>query len=491
MRKLVIASAILASLLIMPLGVLAASPSASPGPTTPPTDAKRATDALGYLQSAQKFNGSIDASIGETADYVIGAAAAGYDPSTLVGCPNTDSGPAASALSYLAGASDGAAADAAKTGKAILAVLAAGRDPANFAGRNLTARLAALYHSATGAYGDGSTFGQSFAVLAVVASGGTVPAAAVAELKALQDPDGSWSYGTAPVAAGQGDTNSTAIALMALDVAGNRTADATGLAYLRTQQLADGGFPYQNSDAYGPPTSDPDSDSIVLQALVAAGQNPTGANWLKGAKSVLTHLRTTQAASGGFAYPGQAPNAFTTSQVPAALSQIPYAHAVHWTAGRRPPIECISTPATGMPAPTPSVGATPTPSVGATPTLTPTAIPTATPTPAPTAVPTPAARRTVRPVVQPTPSILPADSPAPTDTAAPTATVVPTEDLAAADASGPTEQAAGVTFSPGDSSPSPSDSSVPTPLIYLAVAVLGLGVVLGGGWVYINRPWTR
>ncbi|HEY5471988.1 MAG TPA: hypothetical protein VIK32_02230, partial [Candidatus Limnocylindrales bacterium] len=77
MRRLVVASAILASLLIMPLGVLAASPSASPGPTTPPTDAKRATDALGYLQSAQKFSGSIDASIGETADYVIGAAAAG------------------------------------------------------------------------------------------------------------------------------------------------------------------------------------------------------------------------------------------------------------------------------------------------------------------------------------------------------------------------------------------------------------------------------
>src|SRR5665811_2125555 len=72
MRRLVVASAILATLLILPLGVLAASPSASPGPTTPPTDAQRAASALGSLQSAQKSNGSIDASIGNTADSVIG-----------------------------------------------------------------------------------------------------------------------------------------------------------------------------------------------------------------------------------------------------------------------------------------------------------------------------------------------------------------------------------------------------------------------------------
>jgi len=38
---------------------------------------------------------------------------------------------------------------------------------------------------------------------------------------------------------GDGDTNSTAIALMALNVAGVHTADSTGLAYLHTQQIAD------------------------------------------------------------------------------------------------------------------------------------------------------------------------------------------------------------------------------------------------------------
>ncbi|MGZ6268124.1 MAG: hypothetical protein ACXWNR_06135, partial [Candidatus Limnocylindrales bacterium] len=236
MRRSVVASAILATFLSLPLAL------AAPASAAPPTDSQRATAALQYLLAAQRTDGSIDGSLGETADLVIGTAAAGYDPATLHGC-SAGTG----ALDFLATASDLAATDANKTGKAILAVVAAGGDPSSFAGRNLLARLTALYH-AGGAYGDGSTFSQSFAILALVASGQTVPSAAIAELEALQGSvDGSWTYGTsAPVAAGDGDSNSTAIALMALHAARVDTADATAFTYLHSQQLDDGGFPYQN-----------------------------------------------------------------------------------------------------------------------------------------------------------------------------------------------------------------------------------------------------
>jgi hypothetical protein len=346
MRRLVIASAILAILLTMPLGAAATSPTPTPapiptaGPTFPSTatDSARATAALSYLLAAQSPDGSIDKSLGETADYIIGAAAAGYDPAALTGCTAGGTG----ALTFLATASDAATTDAAKTGKTILAVVASGLDPAAFSGRNLVGRLAALYHAGTGAYGDGSTFAQAFAILAVDASGGTVPPAATAELAALQDSDGSWSYGKAPVAAGSGDTNSTAMALMALDAAGVHSADATGFAYLATQQLADGGFPYQNSTAYGPPASDPDSDSVVLQALVAAGQDPTSSTWSKGSANVLTSLRASQINDGGFYFPGSGESAFTTSEVPAALAGVPYGAATHPKPG-------ASVPATGCP----------------------------------------------------------------------------------------------------------------------------------------------
>jgi len=361
MRRLVAAGAILAALLTMPLGLAAANPTATPapiptaGPPFPSTasDSARAAAALSYLLAAQSPDGSIDKSLGETADYVIGAADAGYDPATLTGCTAGGTG----ALAFLATASDAATTDAAKTGKTILAVVAAGLDPAAFSGRNLVARLAALYHADTGAYGDGSTFAQAFAILAVDASGGAVPPAATARLAALQDGDGSWSYGKAPVAAGSGDTNSTAMALMALDAAGVRSADGTGFAYLATQQLADGGFPYQNSTTYGTPASDPDSDSVVLQALVAAGQNPTSGAWSEGSANVLTSLRASQIVDGGFFFPGSGESGFTTSQVPAALVGLPYGAETKPKPGMAvPPTACPNYVPVASAAPSASTG---------------------------------------------------------------------------------------------------------------------------------------
>ena len=453
MRRLVVASAILATLLTLPLGLAAALPTSA----SVPTDSEQATAALRYLWAAQRPNGSLDGSLGETADFVIGTAAAGYDPATLQGCAGT-----ATALDFLATASDGAPADAAKTGKTILAVVAAGGDPAGFHGRDLLARLAALYHPDTGVFGDGSTFSQSFAILGIEAGGGSVPAAALAELKALQDSDGSWSYGTAPMAAGDGDTNSTAIALMALGSAGDHSADATALAYLRTQQLADGGFPYQNASVWGPPASDPDSDAVVLQALVAADQDPEGASWQQGSNTVLTHLRSGQGADGGFAYPGMPEGAFTTSQVPAALMRAPYAAAVHWTAGR-------SLSAIDCPSPSPNAGSTA--SAGST------ARPTAKPTVRPTAKPT------VRPTASPTDSIATAEPTEPTQTPTGEATSTATESPDA------TAAVAGATSAPGGPS-GPTDSS-PTPLLYGAAALLGLVFALGGRWALIARSGRR
>ena len=72
MRRLVVASAILAALLTWPLAQAAASPA---NPALAGTDSQRATAALEYLLAAQGSNGSIDSSLGETADFVIGAAA--------------------------------------------------------------------------------------------------------------------------------------------------------------------------------------------------------------------------------------------------------------------------------------------------------------------------------------------------------------------------------------------------------------------------------
>lgn len=378
MRRLVVASAILATLLTAPLSLAVAAstpapsapPVVTPGPTYTATasDSDRATAALSYLLAAQQSNGSLDSSLGETADFVIAAAEAGYDPSTLTGCNMGES-----ALDYLAAASDQAANDAAKTGKVLLAVVAAGRNPAAFEGRSLVTRLAALYHGKTGLYGDGSTFGQAFGILALSASGGTVPLVATNALMALRGSDGSWSYGATPPAAGQGDTNSTAIALMALDASGVHDADAKALKYLATQQLKDGGFPYQNSNASGKPVSDVDSDALVVQALKGAQQDAGSDEWSKNGANALTAIRASQSADGGFAYPGSPESAFTTSQVPAALLGTWYAEAAKPTPGAAvPAVNCANY--------TPSPTAVPTPTPSPKPTPSPTPVPTAAPT---------------------------------------------------------------------------------------------------------------
>jgi hypothetical protein len=461
MRRSLVASAILATLLSAPLGLAALPLSAAEV-----TDSDRATAALRYLWAAQLPDGSIDGSIGETADFVIGTADAGFDPSTLRTCSGT-----AGALDFLAAASDSAAVDAAKTGKAVLAVVAAGDDPTAFAGRDVLARLAALYHSDSGAYGDGSTFAQSFAILGLRSAGVAIPATAIAELKTLQGSDGSWSYTATAPAAGEGDTNSTAIALMALDAAGDHSADSSALAYLHTQQLSDGGFPYQNSSAWGPPTSDPDSDSIVIEALIAAGQDPEGSAWLQGSNSAFTNLRAAQGSDGGFVYPGFGESAFTTSQVPAALSRVPYGAAVSWTAGRSLPAIACPTP-TATPSPTASATATASPSPTRTAPPGPTALPTALPTAHPTVAPTPTSETSAtEPALTAQPS--PAASPAQTAEPSPIGLASPS----------PTSGVEGAVSEPADSGDSP--------LPYVAAAAVALLVVAGGGWVLSARPGRR
>ena len=473
MRRLAVASAILATLLTAG-GTIAAGST----PLVVSSDAARATAALEYLLVAQGSDGSIDASLGETSDYVIGAAAAGYDPATLTGCAGTTG-----ALDFIAAASDAASSDPAKTGKAILAVVAAGGDPSGFHGRDLLARLSATYHASTGRFGDGSTFSQAFALLALHATGAAIPTAATTELAGLQGTDGSWSYGSSAPAEGAGDTNSTSLALMALDEAGVRTADAPGLAYLKTQQLSDGGFPYQNADTYGPPASDPDSDAVVLEALVAAGISPTSTDWSVGSNDVLTHLRSMQGADGGFEYPGWGESAFTTSQVPAALVRVPYGAAVHFTSGK-------SLPTTGCaPSATPTPTATST-AAGATPTPTPS--PTSSPTPKPTARRT--ARPTARPTAAPTASI---DTPEPTPSARPTVTPQPTQTPRPTPSATAVEAVAGETDAtttqpPTSGSPASGDAGgLAGPLVYALAVVAGLGLVLGAGWLVVLRPGRK
>src|SRR5690606_38084755 len=116
--------------------------------------------------------------------------------------------------------------------KMALALHAAGADPRDAGGIDLIAAIESGFDSQTGWYGM-SFYGHALAVLALHASGATVPDAAVEAIVSAQTPEGSWGFTGSPDA-GSGDSNTTATviqALAALDTGDD--AMARGLDYLR------------------------------------------------------------------------------------------------------------------------------------------------------------------------------------------------------------------------------------------------------------------
>jgi hypothetical protein len=287
--------------------------------------------ALHYLSTQQQADGSIDHSASETDDYILGTAAIGANPNALIASSGN------SVYDFLAADITDATSTANRTGKLVQALVAGHRNPRNFAGEDLLTKLegprgtaGGFYDPATGAFNTGgnAAFEQANSILGLEAAHNRrfpVTPKAIAFLKSLQDTSGPGAGGWP--ADGTDNTNSTAMALMALAAACDHSADSAAFAFLHTQQdPASGGFAFTTLGPFGSPSSDPDSDALVIQGLVAAGQDPDSATWTNSAGNALTDIVTFQdPVTGGFAFlHGIAPDAFTTTFVPAGLLERPF-----------------------------------------------------------------------------------------------------------------------------------------------------------------------
>ncbi|GAC1576531.1 MAG: hypothetical protein NVS3B18_10360 [Candidatus Dormibacteria bacterium] len=258
--------------------------------------------------------------------------------------------------------------------KYILAWVAAGRPAAIDASALLTQlntptssggylTAAGTFHNANATIETANAYSQSLAILADVAAQHPLPANATSWLTCAQLPDGGFGYvvndatTTPPAFCGDAssDTNDTGIILQALGAAGITSANTAAATYLHGAQQGDGGFGFTGS---GP--SDPDSDAVVIQGLVAIGQDPS--TWTRGGANPISNLETfaDPKGTGGYIFPGKtAPDAFTTSGIPQALALRPYAAATSFTPGRTP----TTTAATPTPTATPTAMSTTTPGV--------------------------------------------------------------------------------------------------------------------------------
>jgi len=278
-------------------------------------------EAMDWLRTQQNDDGGFgdpDSTVSNTADAVQAIVAAGEDPRTWDKGGNTP-------LTFLAANAPNLTV-AGDTAKVVLAAVAAGENPRDFGGVDLVAALEGMLGD-DGKFGGENDFQFShcLAILALKSVSRPIPAAAVDYLKNSQIEDGTWAWNFSTTA-GDGDNNSAGLAVMAL-VAAAEPADSDviqkTIAHFQGQQNDDGGFPYIAPSPYGT-DSDANSTAVVLQALIAAGQDP--ATWVKGtANTPTTALAGFQNDDGSFAWQLAFPDAnflATVQAVPALAGKV-------------------------------------------------------------------------------------------------------------------------------------------------------------------------
>ena len=216
---------------------------------------------LAYLRTQQQADGGFGGfGVGDTLDVMNAIVAAGGQLTTFVSISGT------TPISYLAAQTNYPKSSAAAAGKYLVGVVLGGGSPINFAGLNPVLSTTHFLSATTGRYGS-SVWDQSWSILGLVAAGETILPAQVQQLISITATGGGYGFVANDVSA---QADSTGLALMALHAAGvpvTSTVVQNSIAFLRQNQLADGGYGFGT-------VSDANTTGLALQGL-AAYDEPT------------------------------------------------------------------------------------------------------------------------------------------------------------------------------------------------------------------------
>jgi LPXTG-motif cell wall-anchored protein len=281
------------------------------GTASAQTYPEAASKGLAWMKTQQQPDGSfVGFGAGSTMDAVLAIVAAGQDPATYTQGGNTP-------ISFL----ESKTADVVKApggaGKLLHVVEALGMDGRSFGGINLVDTINSTYNADTGQYGP-DVIGHAFSILGLAAAGESVPNKAIAFLDSRQTSENGWSF-SGEKGPGAADTNSTSVvmqvyAALGVDDQSHQHMLRAAWLYLMSQQNPDGGFPYQQGSEFGN-ESDVNSTSYVIQALLSVGGT-------EDAVKPMQYLLSLQKANGAFQWKQSEPddNAGATYQaVPALL----------------------------------------------------------------------------------------------------------------------------------------------------------------------------
>jgi iron complex transport system substrate-binding protein len=271
--------------------------------------------SIDYIRGCQKSDGGFgeigrESSPGTTSWVIMAAVAAGEDPRNWANGGN-------STIDYLRSMNDeilakGGTVDIART---ILTLVAIGEDPRAFCGTDYVTELKSRV-KLDGQAGD-HVYTTIWTIIALASVGEDTDSSA-AWLIARQNTDGGFPW-TPGAESDPDDTGAALEALAASGVPSNATVVQKALAYLKGMQQEDGGFHYGGTSA-----TNAASDAWVIQGIVASGENP--AAWMVGERGVVEHLLGFQNPDGSFrytAYVTDSPCRMTASAIPALLG-MPY-----------------------------------------------------------------------------------------------------------------------------------------------------------------------
>ena len=189
----------------------------------------------------------------------------------------------------------------------MLALVAAGEDPADFASTNPLGAVEGGQDADTGIYG-GGLFDHAYALMALGVTESEIPASALDAIVETQAGNGGWAFDGATDPA-MADSNTTSMIVQALVATGNADHEsiAPAMEFLATTVTDEGA-------AYAPGAeADGNSTALVLQAMIATGED---------AAALEAALPAFQAESGAFFYQSADPadNLFTTVQAVPAMA---------------------------------------------------------------------------------------------------------------------------------------------------------------------------